>query len=226
MTSMKAVVERTGLWKVSVNGIEVKPETGQWWLDRSFGVFNIGKLVKSGNNTISLKASPMKIHAEVEPVYITGNFSVKPAEKGWLIEAPSSGYTTGSWKAQGLPFYSWGMTYSREFNIEDASGTWQLDLGKWNGTVAEVSVNEGAPAVIAFPPYTADLTGTIKPGKNIIRVKVTGSLRNLMGPYHNIQRPGFVSPWSWRNVKTYPSGNDYQMIDYGLFEDFLLFNAK
>ena len=30
----------------------------------------------------------MKIHAEIEPVYILGDFSVKPAEKGWNIDAP------------------------------------------------------------------------------------------------------------------------------------------
>ena len=30
----------------------------------------------------------MKIHAEIEPVYILGNFSVNPAEKGFAIEAP------------------------------------------------------------------------------------------------------------------------------------------
>ena len=87
--SMKAVVERTGLWKVSVNGTEVKPEAGKWWLDRSFSVFSIGTLVRTGDNTITLKASPMKIHAEIEPVYILGDFSVKPAEKGLTIEAPA-----------------------------------------------------------------------------------------------------------------------------------------
>jgi hypothetical protein len=151
---------------------------------------------------------------------------VKPAIKGWTIEAPATGYTEGSWKSQGLPFYSWGMTYTKEFNIENGAGTWKIELGKWNGTVAEVSVNGGTPVVIAFPPYTADLTGMIKPGKNIIKVKVTGSLKNLMGPHHNNQRPGFVSPGSWRNVKAYPSGNEYQMIDYGLFEDFALYKSE
>ena len=59
----------------------MKPEIGKWWLDRSFGVFNIGTAVKTGENIITLKTSPMKIHAEVEPVYIVGDFSVKPAEK-------------------------------------------------------------------------------------------------------------------------------------------------
>ncbi|MCX6254209.1 MAG: glycosyl hydrolase [Bacteroidia bacterium] len=226
VSTMKAVVERTSLWTVSVNGVEVKPEEGKWWLDRSFGVFNIATIVKTGDNTITLKVTPMKIHAEVEPVYIVGNFSIKPAEKGWVIEAPASIYTTGSWKAQGLPFYSWGVTYSKEFNIEKAEGLWEVGLGKWNGTIAEVSVN-GQPAnVIAFPPYKTDVTGLIKPGINKIDVKIIGSLKNLLGPHHNNPRPGFVSPWIWRNVKTYPSGNDYQLLDYELMDDFILYKGE
>ncbi|MCX6252866.1 MAG: glycosyl hydrolase, partial [Bacteroidia bacterium] len=147
VTNLKAVVERTNLWTVSVNGTEMKPEDGKWWLDRSFGVFNIGPVVKTGDNTITLKVSPMKIHAEVEPVYIVGDFSVKPAEKGWVIEAPASVYTTGRWKTQCLPFYSWGVTYTKEFNIEKTEGTWEVGLGNWNGTIAEVSVN-GQPATV------------------------------------------------------------------------------
>ena len=222
LAAMKAVVERTNLWTVLVNGVEVKPEEGKWWLDRSFGVFNIGSLARIGDNTITLETSPMKIHAEVEPVYIIGDFSVKPAGKGWTVEAPAPFYSTGSWKTQGLPFYSWGVTYSREFNIEKADGRWQVSLGKWNGIVAEVRVNDQSATLIAFPPYVSDITGLIKPGINKIDVKVIGSLKNLLGPHHNNLKPGLASPGSWRNVKSYPSGADYQMIDYGLMEDFSL----
>ena len=32
----------------------------------------------------------MKINAEIEPVYILGNFSVNPVEKGWEIDEPSA----------------------------------------------------------------------------------------------------------------------------------------
>lgn len=226
VSAMKAVVERTHLWRVTVNGAEVKPEDGKWWLDRSFGVFNIGTLIKPGDNTITLRTSPMKIHAEVEPVYIVGDFSVKPAEKGWTIEAPAPGYTVGSWKTQGLPFYSWGVTYSKDFNIEDIKGTWEIGLGKWNGTMAEIYVNGMPGTIIAFPPYTSDITGLIKPGMNKIEVKVTGSLKNLLGPHHNNPKPGLVSPGSWRNVRDYPAGKDYQMIDYGLFGDFVLYKGE
>jgi hypothetical protein len=223
--TFKAVVERPGLWTVSVNGTEVKPEAGEWWLDRSFGVFNIGSSLKTGDNTVSLKTSPMTVHAEVEPIYILGDFSVSPAEKGWYIEGPVHIYSAGSWKTQGMPFYSWGISYSKEFNIENTEGNWEVALGKWNGTVAEVKVNGQSATAIAFPPYHSDVTGLIKQGANKIEVTVIGSLKNLLGPHHNNPKPGFVSPWIWRDVKSYPSGKDYQMLDYGLFDDFSLLHG-
>ena len=226
VTSLKAVVERTDLWTVSLNGEEIRPEIGKWWLDRLFGVFSIGSKVRTGDNTITLKTSPMKIHAEIEPVYILGDFSVVTAAKGWMIEAPASVYTTGSWKKQGLPFYSWGITYSKEFNIEKAEGIWVVSLGTWNGTVAEVKVNGQPVNVIAFPPYQTNVTSFIKPGINKIEVKVIGSLKNLLGPHHNNPKPGLVSPWIWRYVKGYPSGSDYQLVDYGLMDNFVLYKGE
>jgi len=61
---------------------------------------------------------------------------------------------------------------------------------------------------------------------NNVEVKVTGSLKNLLGPHFNNPEPGLVGPWHFRNVKTYPAGKDYQMIDYGLIEEFQLLKAK
>ena len=116
----------------------MKPEAGKWWLDREFGVFNIGKLVKPGDNTVTLKASPMKVHAEIEPVYITGDFSVKPAEKGWTIEAPVKSLTTGSWKAQGMPFYSWGVTYSKELQYRKSRRTISYKSEKLERNIAKL----------------------------------------------------------------------------------------
>ena len=80
--------------------------------------------------------------------------------------------------------------------------------------------------VIAFPPYESDITGLIKAGSNKIEVKVIGSLKNLMGPHFNNPAPGLVVPWHFRNVKAYPAGKDYQLLDYGLFEEFVVSNMK
>ena len=224
-SSFKAVVERTNLWTVEVNGTEVKTDSSAWWLDRSFSVLNIGSLIRTGDNTIALKASPMKINAEIEPVYILGNFSVNPVEKGWEIDETSQTYSSGSWKTQGLPFYSWGVTYSEEFNIASPEGKWEVALGRWNGTIAEVKVNGTLAPVIAFPPYHSDITRFITQGINKIDVTVIGSLRNLLGPHHNNPKPGFVSPWIWRNVKSYPAGKDYSLVNYGLFGEFTLLHG-
>jgi len=224
--SFKAVVERPGMWTVSVNGTTVKPEEGKWWLDRSFAVFRIGELVRTGDNTITLKTYPMKIHAEVEPVYITGDFSVEAAQKGWMIKAPPLKYTTGSWRDQGLPFYSWGMTYSKDFRIEKPDGSYRIDLDNWKGTVAEVRVNGKPATVIAFPPFSTDVTSLIQPGVNKIDITITGSLRNLLGPHHKNPIPGLASPGHWKNINVYPAGKDYKMYDYGLTGDFILYNGK
>ncbi len=99
-------------------------------------------------------------------------------------------------------------------------------MNNWSGTVAELFVNDKKAPVIAFPPYESDITGLIVTGSNKIEVKVIGSLKNLMGPHFNNPRPGLVSPGSFRNVKSYPAGKDYQLLDYGLFEDFTLLNRK
>jgi hypothetical protein len=225
-STLEAVVERPELWTVSVNGTEISPEEGQWWLDREFAVFKIGDLAKTGNNTITLKVSPMKIHAEIEPVYITGEFSVSSADKGWTLEPPVKTLTAGSWKDQGLPFYSWGVTYSKEFSVLETGTPCKVMLNKWNGTIAEVSVNGKWAGVIAFPPYDLDVTEFITSGTNRIDIRVIGSLKNLMGPHFNDPAPGMVGPGHWRNVKSYPAGKDYQLLDYGLMEDFKLLQGR
>ena len=223
---VKAVVERPELWSVSINGHEVKNEKGKWWLDRSFGVYQIGKWIKEGGNIITVKCSPMSVHAEIEPVYILGDFSVQPAEKGWVINSPKNNFTLGSWKEQGFPFYSWDVVYKKEFNVQQKSSYYEVGLGNWKGTVAEVFVNDKAAGTIVLPTDRIDVTKFIKKGSNKIEMKITGSLKNCLGPHHNNPAPGFVGFSSWRNVEKMPAGKDYQLIDYGLTDDFYLYQEK
>ena len=42
-----------------------------------------------------------------------------------------------------------------------------------------------------------------------------------MGPHHMNPEHGFVTPWSFIRAPLHqPSGLEYDMLDYGLFEDF------
>ncbi|GHT44953.1 hypothetical protein AGMMS49965_21480 [Bacteroidia bacterium] len=218
-SGMQAVVERPDLYNITLNGKEIKPEAGKWFLDRDLRVFNIGEVVKKGENSLVIDLSPMKIMAEIEQVIILGNFSVQPAAKGWVIHPPVS-LTAGSWKTQGWSFYPGIVSYSKTYEIS-GNASYRVNLGEWTGTIAEVSVNGESAGIIGFEPYSVNVTDKLKQGANTIEVKVAGSNKNLFGPFHNSQK-GKVSPWHFRGVKNYPAGNDYRQLDYGLMDDFIL----
>ncbi|AWO01974.1 hypothetical protein DLD77_09830 [Chitinophaga alhagiae] len=220
LNNITAVVERPGLWSnVLVNGTPVQPVKGQWWLDRAFGTFSIGHLLKPGENTVTLAIAPMSIHAEIEPVYILGDFNLAAAAKGWQIVPPAP-LQTGSWKEQGLPLYGHNITYRKTVTLNTLNGTYAVQLGAWKGTVAHVTVNGKKAGIIFSEPDTLAITPLLRQGRNVVEVTVTGSLKNLLGPHHNQPKPGLVSPWHWRNIKHYPPGKDYDLYDYGLMEDF------
>jgi hypothetical protein len=225
-SSITAVVERPDLYEISINGHPVAPAPGAWWLERETGVCPVGAYLKQGENVLALKVSPMKILAEIEPVYIRGNFLVKPAAKGWEITPPSETFTAGSWKAQGWPFYPGAVAYTKRYDITNPAGRYLVLANDWQGTVAEVSVNGQKAGILAFEPYSVDVSGLLKEGENTVTVTVVGSNKNLLGPFHNRPAPGMVSPWHFRNVNAYPSGNDYQQLDYGLMSDFALKRAE
>jgi len=201
---------------------QIQPEVGKFWLDQDMGGFSIGANVKSGENLLSLELSPMKIHAEIEPIYILGDFCVKPAAKGWTIEALVEKLSIGSWKEQGWSFYPGTVTYTKQYNLTDPEHLYRVRLNDWEGTVAGVEVN-GKPAGIIFAqPYTLNISEYLQKGENTICIKVVGSNKNLMGPFHNVQSRGIVGPGNFRKMGGRPSGNDYDQLDYGLMEDFVL----
>lgn len=225
-SGMRAIVERPDLWQVSVNGREAVPLPGQWWLDRHFGVYDISQLVITGENHMVLQVTPMKLLAEIEPVYLTGNFSVMPAEKGWEICQAPAVLTPGSWGDQGMPFYPWEVAYTKSFSIAQPYDYYEVRLNDWKGTIAEVTVNDQPAGTIAYPPYNLDISKLISKGENRITVTVTGSLKNLLGPHHNNPPSGMaISPF-WRGVPLNPPGKDYQILEYGLMQDFRVYGGN
>ena len=222
---LQAVVERPWIWTVSVNGKILNPLEGKWRLDRSFGVFDLAGLIRGGDNMISLTVSPMSIHAELEPVTLLGAFGLKSAARGWEI-IPVSALGTGSWKDQGLPFYPEGVSYSSQYTLEKGN-RYAVRLGRWNGSVAAVRVNGQEAGIIGWQPYELDISDFIHRGPNRIEVVVTGTLKNLLGPHHNVRGKGIVTPWSFKYApEGQPPGEKYDLETYGLFEDFEVVEKK
>ena len=219
--NMKLVVEQAALYKITVNG-NVVNSGSETWLDPDFNCIEIEKYVKTGNNVVKLSMDRFDNRCDPSPIYILGSFSLESAEKGWNM-IPAVGITTGSWKNQGLPFYSESVSYTKEISIEQA-GDYEVALPEWNGTVAEVHVNGNSAGVIQSQPYIKKIE--LEAGKHEISVVVYGSLKNVFGPHHVYAR-GFMRPPAFRVGKeTMPPGEEYDFLDYGLMEDFEIYGLN
>ena len=224
---VKVVVERPNLWSVSINGKEVEAMPDEYWLDRKFAVYNIGSFIKRGENKIKLTAPKMSVFAEVEPVYILGNFKLRSQAKGWGI-TPAGKLNIGSWKDQGYPFYADAVSYTKKYRLQEAGKGrhYVVKLTDWNGSVAEVKVNGEHAGIVDRPPYELDITKSVSQGENEVKVSVYGTLRNLLGPHHIGHVIGSAWPASFEKApKKTPPGYKYDQLDYGLFQDFLLLEA-
>jgi len=221
--SIRAVVERPELWQVYINGEEVVPQEGSYWIEKDFPVFQIGEFLKTGKNTLRLKAPRMHILAEVMPIYILGDFLVVPGEKGFEIAAGEIG-ATGSWREAGLPFYSQKVSYAQHFNVSPSEqSSYKVRLKNWNGSVSEVWVNGEFAGVISWQPDELDVTPWMKEGDNEVVVKITGSLKNTFGFFYNNNDSWIFGPHSWNEApEKIPAASEYFLMDYGLFEPFEL----
>ena len=224
-SKMRLVAEQPNIWKAKINGQSVTANPEDRWLDSRFGVYEIGKYVKTGENVVELSVEPMSIYAEIAPVFILGDFSLESANMGWIMREPIDKFKLGSWKDQGQPYYSWDVSYSKNYTINDTDARYALELKKWNGTVSEVYVNDSKVGVIAYKPYDFDLSPFLKKGNNKIEVRVIGSLKNLYGPHYSRDK-GIAGPWHWNSVHRQDPGSDYSLFDYGLMEDFTVVSSK
>ena len=225
--SLEIVIERPDLYTIACNDQPVEAAKDAWWLDKAFGRIDLSQVAKVGKNIVTLKAAPLTIWHELEPAYVIGDFSVEPVQSGFVIKPPKS-LELGSWKAQGMPLYGHCVAYTQEFDVTEKTGTFEVDLPKWYGSVAKVNVNGKPAGHIAFQPWELDVTDHIQPGKNTIEVIVVGTLKNTLGPHHAGKMVGRAWPHAFEQGPQTgpPPGQNYDTLDYGLFEPFSLLQSK
>ena len=232
--SLAIVIERSDLYTVTCNGHLVKAEPGHWWLDKAFDRIDLASTAHVGENIVTIKASPFTMYLELESAYVLGDFSLQPAESGFVIVPPkplnlganagkpSAGHT--GWNSQGYPFYSAGVAYREAFQVEKASGQFRVLLPDWCGSVAKVSVNGKLAGYIDAPPWECDATKWVHRGKNEIEVTVIGTLKNTLGPHHGNKVLGAAWPGNFQRGAEggRPAGDRYSTVAYGLFEPFVV----
>ena len=145
---------------------------------------------------------PATYHAE--PVQIALRLVQKPrAYLGGAIEEPirftcgEGSLQPGDWsRCDALRCYSGGILFERDYQLHAFKDEKVLlDLGDVVSS-AEVFVNDRLVSTLCAPPFTAELTGALRPGKNKVGVLVHNTLANHMSTiptaYHGPLRSGFL----------------------------------
>jgi hypothetical protein len=228
-SKLAIVIERADMYTILCNGRPVEPATGKdnWWLDRAFFKVDLSDATKIGENAVTIKATPMTVYHELEPAYVIGEFSLEPAEAGFVVvPAKPLGYgdVEHGWEDQGAPFYADGVEYTEVFQVpDDSDRRYRLQLSEWYGAVALVSVNGQRAGTIYHQPWECDISKRIRPGEeNKVTVRVIGTLRNTLGPHHlggDGDHVGSAWPHAFQQAPEHgpPSGHTYSTLDYGLF---------
>ncbi len=140
------------------------------------------------------------------PIAITGPWEVS-FPPGWKAPAKATFAELRSWTENtnpGVKYFSGTAAYTRDFELPaDFTGTghelW-LDLGAVRN-LAEVSLNGKSLGILWKPPFQIDITGAVRPGKNVLEVKVTNLWPNrLIG---DEQLPPDCE-WKGKELKSWP----------------------
>lgn len=220
---LQIVIERPDLYSIRCNGQAVEPKPGAWWLDRAFGRIDLADVAQVGPNQVTLVAQPMTMFHEIEPVYLLGDFSLRPLDRGWAV-VPSEPVRLGPWNEQGMPFYAEGVSYGQSFQVDRPRGQYVVCCPSWYGSVAEVRVNGKLAGHLVSRPWEVDVSDAIKAGKNRIELRVIGTLKNTLGPHHGHPALGRAWPGAFRVAPAQgpPSGSQYDTVGYGLLGPMVL----
>jgi hypothetical protein len=225
---LELVLERADLLTVVCNGRPVTPKAGAWWLDRAFGVVPLAEAARVGENVVTVRARPLTHFHELEPAYLRGSFRLRPAKEGFVV-VPDAPLVAGAWRDQGHPFYAAGVVYRQSFEVPaPLAGSYAVSLPAWHGSVARVRVNGAEVGMVAWAPWTCDVTSGLRPGRNTIEVEVVGTLKNTLGPHHGNPPLGRAWPAGFRAAPKggRAAGTEYSTVGYGLFAPFVLQQSR
>lgn len=194
-------VENPKSLKVFCNGTAC-PKTNLYFLDRGILKYRIQKL-KKGINKILLSGIYTN-EMELEDIYLTGDFGVDYKRR---ITKKVTSLHFGDWCMQGLFHYAGGVSYQFPIKQElPAKGKILLRPVEYKGALVNVQVNgKEAGILIGKSNGDLDITKYLNKNENQITLSVAGSLRNLLGPFH--QTYTGCSRISWEDFRT--EGKNY-----------------
>lgn len=178
---------------------------------------------------------------EIEAVYLKGDFGVYTDNEFEIIERNAvktkGGFylgkspetvTDGALESQGFPFFAGSIALSKRVYLsENEAENAVICFEKLPSIVTDVSVNGMDVGKIMWKPYSVDISKFACEGENEITITLTGSLRNLLGPFHLEEGEIYTalpfyffhksSVWGWGDGINHKWTDDYSFVQNGLF---------
>ncbi len=158
-----------------------RPRFG-WYLDRGFKTLNITEAIHQGDNSIGItirhSAWSGQPHLLNAPAVLLGNFACDPESR--TISALPDSITSGSWIPLGLPFFSGTGIYTVRIVLKEIPEGRLIIAADDVRDMVEFEINGHSAAVRLWQPWEADITGLLRIGDNVIRIKVTNSTINFL----------------------------------------------
>lgn len=224
------VLETPEKFELEVNREKIKHKNCGWWIDPSFKKIDISKLLRTGENEIILGSNLTRQGEEpleLENCYIIGDFGVrlKNNQEFCLVEERKK-LITGDLAKQGYPFYAGTIAYTQKVEIECAKDEKIfLELENVRATVAKLIINDKEAGLLGWHPYRLDVTNFIKNGTNQLRIELTNSLRNLLGPHHHKKGElSWVGPGHFSDEANWTES--YNFVEFGLLENIKILRYK
>ncbi|MBS7642857.1 MAG: glycosyl hydrolase [Candidatus Bathyarchaeia archaeon] len=211
------VVEKGNEFRIEVNGIPIEDWSAGYWIDSSFLMADISRLVGRGINTIELEGV-VGLEPELENIYVLGDFGIEVSAKGGskIIEEPHE-VELGDMTRKGYPFYVGELELTREFELDHVDGcSIHVKFDRLDAALALVYLNDTEVAKLILPPYEVDVTNYVRKGVNTVKVVLVGTLRNALGPlHHKLGDPDWVSPESFRDPANWT--DEYMLKPFGVY---------
>lgn len=155
--------------RMTLNGEPLRQAGGRW-VDNCFRLFE-GK-VQAGENILCTELD-FCVSANIEAVYVLGDFGVKLPNT--LCDLPET-LSPAEVGAQGLPFYSGGITFETGL-----SGAFRVCIRQLHGATLHLLGEKDE--LVAFPPYTGEVRA------ENLKLRVYFTRRNTFGPLHFTPQP-------------------------------------
>ena len=209
----KLALEDAACQRIVLNGKPVATRIDGHYLCRSFETVPLDVPLKQGLNILEVSRDYVPLSrmrsgitslfetqsgVELEPMYLIGDFAVRSRRKPTraaairmsrdMTLADEPEIVHGELVDAGYPFFAGTIALEQAINVpaeflEEGGATPVLELEGVRACHVRVILNGEAQGDVAWYPYSVPLRG-LRAGRNLLRLELTNTIRNVIGPYH------------------------------------------